>query len=337
LSGPGGSTYNRAISQKGPEAMGTSYVYFQKRVMPLEEARVPVMTHAFLYGTGVFEGIRGNWSDERGEILLFRAREHFERIRESAHIMHIGLDLSVDEMMDICEQVVAKCGYREDVYIRPIAYKSGAVIGPRMHDVDDDYLMFVMPFGDYLDADAGIRCQTSSWRRVPDTSIPARAKVTGLYVNSALAKTEAQQNGFDEAIMLNDDGHVSEGSGENIVIIRHGRLITPERSDNILEGITLASVFEIARAELGLEIIERTLDRTELYIADECFMTGTAAHLSPVVEVDRRKIGGGKVGPVTQKLQSLFWDCIRGRNGKYAGWVTPVTPASEPATADAKA
>jgi branched-chain amino acid aminotransferase len=313
--------------------MPTQYAYFQKRIVPLEEARVPVMTHAFLYGTGVFEGIRGNWSDDQGATLLFRAREHFERLRMSAQIMHIGMEQTVDELMDICEQVVAMCGYREDVYLRPIAYKSGEVIGPRMHDVADDYLLFVIPFGNYLDLEAGIRCQTSTWRRVPDTSIPARAKVTGLYVNSALAKTEAMQNGFDEAIMLNDDGHVSEGSGENIVIVRHGRLITPERSDNVLEGITLASVFELARAELGLEVIERTIDRSELYVADEVFLTGTAAHLSPVIEVDRRQIGGGGIGPITSKLQSLFFDCLRGRNVKYAHWVHAVTPVAEPATA----
>ncbi len=313
--------------------MPTSYAYFQKRIVPLEAAKVPVMTHAFLYGTGVFEGIRGNWSEERGAILLFRAREHFERIKMSAQIMHIDLPLSVDELLDICVQVVERCGFREDVYIRPIAYKSGQVIGPRMHDVEDDYLLFVLPFGNYLDLDKGIRCQTSSWRRVPDTSIPARAKVTGLYVNSALAKTEAMQNGFDEAIMLNDDGHVSEGSGENVVIVRHGRLITPERSDNVLEGITLASVMRLAEEELGLKVIERTIDRTELYVADECFLTGTAAHLSPVIEVDRRKVGSGEIGPITSKLQKLFFDCIRGRNPKYAGWVTPVAPASEPATA----
>jgi branched-chain amino acid aminotransferase len=304
--------------------------------MPLEEARVPVLTHAFLYGTGVFEGIRGNWSEERREILLFRAAEHFERLKQSAQIMHIDLPLSAAEMVDIAERVVAAGAFDEDTYLRPIAYKSGEVIGPRMHDVEDDFLLFAIPFGNYLDLDAGIRCQTSTWRRVPDTSIPARAKVTGLYVNSALAKTEAMQNGFDEAIMLNDDGHVSEGSGENVVIVRHGRLITPARSDNVLEGITLSSVFELARNELGLEIIERTIDRSELYVADECFLTGTAAHLSPVVEIDRRTIGRGGVGQITAALQSLFFDAIRGRNAKYASWVHAVRSGTA-AKAGAKA
>jgi branched-chain amino acid aminotransferase len=313
--------------------MGTSYCYLQKRIVPLEEAKVGVMTHAFLYGTGVFEGVRGNWSEERGETLIFRPREHFARLKQSAHIMHIGLPQSAEELTDICAQVVAQCGFREDVYIRPIAYKSGQVIGPRLDGVEDDFMLFAIPFGNYLDTEAGIRCQTSTWRRVPDTSIPARAKVNGLYVNSALAKTEALENGYDEAIMLNDDGHVSEGSGENLVMIRHGRLITPARSDNVLEGITLESVCQIAREDLGLEVIERTIDRTELFVADEVFLTGTAAHISAVTEVDRRRVGDGGVGPVTRKLQAIFFDAIRGRNEKYAHWVMPVSPVAEAAAA----
>ena len=313
--------------------MSGPYAYFQKRIVPLEEARVNVMTHAFLYGTAVFEGIRGNWSDEQGATLIFRPIEHFRRLKMSSHIMHIELPQSAEELSDITARVVAACGLREDVYIRPIAYKSGEIIGPKLDGVESDFMVFAIPFGNYLDLDAGIRCQTSTWRRVPDTSIPARAKVNGLYVNSALAKTEAVENGYDEAIMLNDDGHVSEGSGENLAMIRHGRLITPERSDNVLEGITLDSITELAKNELGLEVIERTIDRSELYIADEVFLTGTAAHISPVIEVDRRAVGTGSVGPVTQKLQSLFFDIIRGRNAKYGHWVRAVTPAAEPQAA----
>jgi branched-chain amino acid aminotransferase len=315
--------------------MGSPHAYFQKRIVPLEEARVGIMTHAFLYGTAVFEGVRGNWSEERGETLIFRPREHFERLKKSAHIMHIELPESAEQLVEICANVVAQAGFREDVYIRPIAYKSGEVIGPKLDGVDDDFLCFAIPFGNYLDLDAGIRCQTSTWRRVPDTSIPARAKVNGLYVNSALAKTEAIENGYDEAIMLNDDGHVSEGSGENIAIVRDGKLVTPERSDNILEGITLDSVFTIARDELGLDVTERTIDRSELYIADEVFLTGTAAHLSAVIEVDRRKVGSGRVGPITSRLQSLFFDAIRGRNPRYASWVHAVKPAGVAAAAKA--
>ena len=305
-----------------PEPM----IYFQRRFMSLSEAKLPVMTHAFLYGTACFEGIRGNWNEDDGQVYLFRLREHYQRLRMSSRILRIELPYTDDQLCDLTKEVVARAGYTEDIYIRPIAYKSAEVIGPRLHDVDDDFLVFVMPFGNYLDPDAGIRCMTSTWRRVDDLGIPARAKVNGLYVNSALAKTEAQENGFDEAIMLDERGHVSEGSGENIFIVRKGKLVTPSPSDNILEGITRDSVITLARDELSIETVERSIDRSELYVADECFMTGTAAHVTAVVEVDRRAIGGGTTVPVTGRLQQLYFEAIRGKNGKYAHWVTPVRP-----------
>ncbi len=311
--------------------MAARMAYFQGSIMPLEDAKISIMTHAFMYGTACFEGIRGNWNADDGQLYVFRTREHYHRLRMSCRILRIELALSEDKLCEITHQLVARSGYTEDVYIRPIAYKSEEVIGPRMHDVADDFLIFVIPFGDYLDADAGNRCMTSTWRRVDDRGIPARAKVNGLYVNSALAKTEAQENGFDEAIMLDDRGHVSEGSGENIVLVRDGKLITPAAADNILEGITLSSVITLARDELGLETVERSIDRSELYVADECFMTGTAAHVTAVIEVDRRPIGDGKTGELTRKLQQLYFDAIRGKNATYAQWVTPVTPQAAPA------
>jgi branched-chain amino acid aminotransferase len=299
--------------------------FFQGNYMPLAEAKVPVMTHAFLYGTACFEGIRGNWNEEDGSVYLFRVREHYERLRMSCRILKINLAYSDDELCDITAKLVADSGYGEDLYIRPIAYKSEEVLGPRMHDIADDFLCFVTPFGPYLD-DAGIRCATSTWRRVDDLGIPARAKVNGLYVNSALAKTEALENGFEEAIMLDERGHVSEGSGENIFLVRNGALITPAPSDNILEGITRSSIMTLARDELGIQTIERAIDRSELYVADECFMTGTAAHISAVIEVDRRPVGDGVAGQVTRRLQELYYDAIRGKNAKYASWVTAVKP-----------
>ena len=306
--------------------MATPTAYFQKNLVPLEDAKVGIMTHAFLYGTACFEGIRGNWNEEEGQLYLFRVRDHYRRLRMSCRILRIELALTDDELCDLTTELVARNGYTEDIYIRPIGYKSSEVIGPRLHDVADDFLIFVIPFGEYLDADAGIRCATSTWRRVDDLGIPARAKVNGLYVNSALAKTEALENGFDEAIMLDDRGHVSEGSGENILIVRNGTLITPPPSDNILEGITLESVITLARDELGIDTVERSIDRSELYVADECFMTGTAAHVTAVVEVDRRPVGDGKPGEITRRLQQLYFDVIRGKNAKYAHWVTPVKP-----------
>ena len=304
--------------------MPTPTAYFQGQFVPLAEAKVGVMTHAFNYGTAVFEGIRGNWNAEQNQLYLFRVRDHVRRVRQSAKIMRLGVRHSEDEIVDIILELVERNGYREDCYIRPMVYKSQEVVGVRMHDVEDDFLVFVTPFGAYLDPEAGARCMTSSWRRVDDTSIPARAKVNGLYVNNAMAKTEAHLNGFDEAILLNQDGHVSEGSGENIVMLRRGRLITPPPADNILEGITLETALELAQRELGIESERRSIDRSELYIADELFMTGTAAHVTPVVEVDHIPVGDGKPGKVSRALQQRYFAAITGRVPEYAEWLTPV-------------
>ncbi len=301
----------------------TPYAYFQKQFVPLAEAKIGVMTHAFNYGTGVFEGIRGNWNDKEQQLYLFRLKEHFDRLRRSCRIMRIELPYSDEELFSITTQLAEMSGFREDVYVRPLAYKSSEVLGVRLHDLDDDFLMFVTPFGPYLDIEKGARCCTSSWRRVEDTGIPARAKITGIYANSALAKTEAMLNGFDEAIMLDERGHVSEGSGENIFVVEGDVLITPPPSSNILVGITRETAITLAREEMGMATVEREIDRSELYAAEECFMTGTAAHVTPVVELDHRPIGDGKMGPVTKRLVQLYFDVITGRNPKYASWCTP--------------
>ncbi|HTE85521.1 MAG TPA: branched-chain amino acid transaminase [Dehalococcoidia bacterium] len=303
--------------------MGERYAYFQKQIVPLAEAKVSVMTHAFNYGTACFEGIRGNWNERRQQLFMFRVRDHYERLHRSCKILQIKLPYSVDELVDLTVKVVSAAGFHEDVYVRPIAYKSGEIVGVRLHDIPDDFLIFVTEFGAYLDFTRGIHCGTSSWRRVDDLGIPARAKITGIYVNSALAKSEAILSGFDEAIMLTHDGHVSEGSGENIFIVERGRLITPPPSDNILVGITAATVRQIAREELGIETTERQIDRSELYIADEIFLTGTAAHVSPVSMVDHRAIGTGEVGPITAKLQERYFAIACGDVDEYSSWLTP--------------
>ena len=304
--------------------MSAPYAYFKKQFVPLAEAKIGVMTHAFNYGTGCFEGIRGNWNERDEHIYLFRLSDHFARLARSCRILKIDLPYSTDELCNIATKVVGMCGYSEDIYLRPLAYKSSEVVGVRLHNLDDDLLMYVTPFGPYLDLDKGIRCMTSSWRRVDEMAIPARAKVTGIYVNSALAKTEAQESGFDEAIMLASDGHVAEGSGENIFIIENGKLITPSPSDNILVGITRDTVIRLAREELGIETQERPIARAELYTADECFMTGTAAHVTSVVDIDRRPVGNGQIGEVTSRLQKLYLDVICCKNSKYAHWCTAV-------------
>ena len=303
--------------------MATPYAYFKREIVPLSEAKIGVMTHAFNYGTAVFEGVRGNWNEDEGQIYVFRMKEHYDRLRRSCRIMRIDFPYENEELSSITTQLVEMSGYREDVYIRPLAYKSSELLGVRLHDLDDDFLIFVAPFGPYLDIEKGARCCTSSWRRVEDTGIPARAKITGIYANSALAKTEANLNGFDEAIMLDERGHISEGSGENIFVVQGDQVITPPPSSNILVGITRDTVMTLVREELGLLIVERDIDRTELYTSDECFMTGTAAHVTPVVELDHRIIGDGRMGPVTGRLVSMYFDIITGRNAKYAHWCTP--------------
>jgi branched-chain amino acid aminotransferase len=308
--------------------MPTPTAFFRGEFMPMEDAKIGVMTHAFNYGTAVFEGIRGNWNAEQEQLYLFKVRAHFERLRKSAKIMRMELRYSDDELVEITNELARRNGYNEDIYVRPMVYKSSEAVGVRMHDLEDDFLLFVTPFGAYLDPDAGVRCMTSSWRRIDDTMIPARAKVNGLYVNNAMAKTEAQLNGFDEAIMLNTDGHVSEGSGENIVMIRNNKLISPPETDNILEGLTLDTAFEVARNELGLEIERRSIDRSELYIADEIFMTGTAAHVTPVTEVDRVPIGDGGTGPISAKIQQTYFDMIAGKLPQYSHWISPVYEAA---------
>ncbi len=300
------------------------YAFLNKQFMPLSEAKIGVLTHALHYGTGCFEGIRGNWNDEQQQLYVFRLKDHYKRMLAGCRIMKIKLPYSLDELCQVTLQLVEKSGYHEDIYIRPLAYKSSQSIGVRLHDLEDDFLTVVTTLPAYLDLDKGVRCGTSAWRRVDDTMIPARGKITGIYVNSALARTEAWEHGFDEAILLTYDGHVSEGSGENIFLLIDGKLLTPPSSDNILMGITRDTVIKLARNELGLETGERSIDRSELYIAEECFLTGTAAHVTPVIEIDHRKVGSGEVGEITQKLQQLFFDVIRGKNPKYLDWCTPV-------------
>ena len=297
-----------------------SYAYFHKQFVPLSEAKIGVMTNAFHYGTAIFEGIRGNWNSEQKQIYLFRLKEHYERLHNGCRILKIALPYTIDELCQITVKLVEMCRFEEDVYVRPLAYKSAERLGVRLHDVEDDFLAFVIPWGPYLDVDKA-RCGISSWRRPEETP---RAKITGLYINNALAKSEAIENGFDEAIMFTSDGHVSEGSGENIFLVTDGKLVTPASYDSFLMGITRDTVIKLAQKELGIETIERQIDRSELYIAEECFFTGTAAHITPIAEIDHRKIGNGEIGEITKRLQQLYSEVIRGNNPKYLDWCTPV-------------
>jgi len=301
-----------------------SYAFFNGKLVPLSEAKVGIMTHAFNYGTACFEGIRGNWNEEQGQMYIFRLREHYERLIESCRVLQIEIPHTMDQLIAITLELVQRCGYREDTYIRPMAYKSSEQVGVRLHNLEASFLIFAMPFGPYLDIAKGAKCCISSWRRVDSNMIPIRAKINGLYVNSALAKTEAAEKGFDEAILLTHDGHVSEGSGENLFLVIDGQLVTPPISDNILIGITRDTVMTLAKNELGIDTIERSIDPGELYTAEECFLTGTAAHVAPVIQIDDSSVGSGEVGSITKKLQDLYFDVILGKNKKYLDWCTPV-------------
>ncbi len=298
----------------------SSYAYFQKQFVPFSEAKLGVMTNFLHYGTGVFEGIRGNWNSQKQQLYIFRPKEHYERMQDGCHVLNIDLHHTVDELCQITVELVKKCDFKEDIYIRPLAYKSSESLGVRLHDLECDFLVFAFPWGPYLDKDKA-KCIVSSWR-FPN-EVP-RAKLTGLYVTNALAKTEAVDSGFDEAIMLTPDGYVAEGSGENLFLVIDGKLVTPASYDGILIGITRQTVMQLARNELGIETIERHVNRIELYTAEECFLTGTAAHVTPVAEIDRRKIGNGEIGEITGKLQKLYFDMIQGNNPKYLDWCTPV-------------
>ena len=297
-----------------------SYAFFRKQFVPLSEAKIGVMTHSLHYGTAVFEGIRGNWNSEQKQLYLFRLKEHYHRMHEGCQVLKIDLPYTIDELCQITVEVAEKCGFQEDLYIRPLAYKSSEALGVRVHDLECDFLVFAFPWGPYLDMDKA-RCCVSSWRY--PTEVP-RAKLAGLYINNALAKTEAVESGFDEAIMLTSDGYVSEGSGENIFLVIGGKLITPPSYEIMLMGITRDTVIKLAKNELGVETIERPVDRSELYTADECFLTGTAANITPVAEIDRRKIGNGEIGDITRKLREIYSNVIRGNNPKYLDWCTPV-------------
>jgi len=305
--------------------MANALVYFRGKIVPADEARVSVMTHALHYGTAVFEGIRGNWNEEQGKMYVFRLKEHYLRFIQGCKILLLNIPHTADDLCRITTELIQSCGYKEDLYIRPLAYKSQEkVANLKLHELESDFTLMTVPFGAYIDTDGAIRCCTSSWRRIDDTIIPPRVKISGHYVNGILAKTEAVMAGFDEAIMLNQDGNVSEGTGENLFLISNGVLHTPPVADNNLVGITRDSAMQLAKNELGIESVERNIRRSELYLADEVFLTGTAAHITPVGELDSRAIGDGGVGSITRKLQALYADVIRGKNPDYLHWCNEV-------------
>jgi branched-chain amino acid aminotransferase len=300
------------------------YAYFMGKVVPFEDAKVSVATHALNYGTAVFGGLRGYWNDEQKKMYVFRPQDHYRRLLNSAKMMCMEVPHTPESLTEVTLELLKADGWQRDIYIRPLIYKSDLGIGVRLHNLTDSVTIFTLPSTKYIQNDTDAHATISSWRRVDDNVIPARGKVSGAYANSALIKTEAARAGFDEALVLNQDGHVSEGSAMNVFIVRDGVVVTPPVTDNILEGITRRSIIELAKNELGLEVVERSIDRTEVYIAEELFMTGTAAQVVAVTKVDFRPVGSGAMGPVTAELRTRYEDILRGRNPKYARWVVSV-------------
>lgn len=298
----------------------STHAFFEGKIVPWSEAKINIATHGFLYGTSVFSGMRAYWNEDKKKLFVFRPFDHYRRLLNSARMMAMEIPYDEEGLIDLTMNLLRTDNWKQDVYLRPTIYKSDMGIGVRLHNLKDEFCMFVMPFEKYVSNDTNAHVTFSSWKRIDDNVIPARGKVAGAYANSALIKTDANRAGFDEALALDGNGHVSEGSAMNIFMIRDGVVITPPVTDNILEGITRRSVIELARNEMGLEVVERSIDRTEVFIAEEMFMTGTAAQIVAVTKIDHRPVGIGKMGPITTKLREMFDDIVRAKNPKYQKW-----------------
>ncbi len=301
-----------------------TYAYFKNQFVPVDQAKISILNNTFQYGTGIFEGIRAYWNPEKRQLYIFRLVEHYLRMLRNCRVLKLNIGKDEKELSEITVELLRKNRPETDTYIRPIAYVDSEGIGPKFVGYPTGFAIYTIPLGDYIDVSSGIKVGFSSWRRINDNTIPARCKVTGGYVNSALAKTEALEHGYDEAIFLTENGFISEGSAENLFLMRGGKLITPALSEDILEGITRETVIELAREELGIDTVERPIGRTELYVADEAFLCGTGAQVSPMIEVDKRPLGNGRIGPITAKIQALYFDVVKGNHKKYLHWLTPV-------------
>jgi branched-chain amino acid aminotransferase len=302
--------------------LSDTIVYAKGEFCRYADAKVGLLTHGLQYGTGCFEGIRGYWVPEDEELYLVLLRDHFERLATSAKILTMRLPNTADELIEMTIELCVRNRFTTDVYVRPFIYKAAEDVGVRLHNVPDAFAIVPMPFTPYLDASRGLHVCVSSWRRADDTMAPPRAKITGLYVNSALAKSEAVENGYDEAILLSHDGHVAEGSAENVFVVRRGVLYSPDPSQNVLEGCTRRVIMDVARQEFGLKVVERSIDRGELYAADEVFFTGTAAGVAYVSSIDRRSVGDGAMGPIARRLADFYERIVTGREPRYAAWIT---------------
>jgi branched-chain amino acid aminotransferase len=308
-----------------------SFAFFRGRIVPYSEARVGVLTHGLNYGTGVFSGMRGYWNAEEKELFVFRPEDHYRRFRDSAKMIGMELQWNERELAARATELLRAEGYREDCYLRSLAFYADETVGVRLHDLTPEVSIVSIPYGRYIEKEEGAHATISSWRRVDDNAIPARGKIVGAYVNSALAKSEAMRAGFDDAIVLTNDGHVSEGSAANFMLVRNGVVITPPITDNILEGITRRTVMELLDKEMKVKVVERSIDRSEIYVADEALFVGTGVQVVAITRVDHRPIGTGRIGPIASALRELYFRVVRGQHPAYRGWCAPVYGAAAPA------
>ena len=301
-----------------------NYAFFKGRIVPYKDANVGILTHALNYGSAVFGGLRAYWNDEEQQLFIYRPEDHFKRFLQSAKLMCMELPYSATQLVDHLTELMRKEGHKQDCYIRPLAFFCDEIIGVRLHNLHTELSIVAIPFGSYGTNEDSQHVTVSSWRRVDDNIIPARGKIAAAYVNSAFVKTDANRAGFDEALVLNQDGHLSEGSAANVFLYRNGVWATPAITDNILEGITRRSIIHFMREDLKWEVVERTIDRTEVYLADEMFFAGTGVQIAAITKVDHRNVGTGKMGPQTGELKHFFMDVVHGRNAKYRSWCHPI-------------
>ncbi len=313
------------------------FAYFSGSIVPIADAQVNIMTHALHYGTSIFAGMRGYWNAEEEELYIFRPHDHFKRFLQSGKLMRMSLPYTTEQLTAILVDLLRAEAYRENCYIRPLAFASSHTIGVKVHDLDTALTIFAMPFGSYIENEEGAHVAFSAWRRVDDNAIPARGKIGGAYVNSALSSTDVRLAGYDEALVLNDDGHVSEMSSANFFIVRDGVAITPPVQSNVLEGIVRRSLIQLLRDELGVEVLERNVDRSEVYLADEAFMCGTGVQLAAITRIEHRAIGSGTMGDITGRLRTLFFDVVAGRVPRYRAWLQPVYKGAANGTPDVTA
>jgi branched-chain amino acid aminotransferase len=300
------------------------YAFFEGDFVPSDQAKVSIGTHALQYGTGCFGGIRA-YLDRDGKTLnVFRLEDHTRRLLQSARFLRAQLPYGPAEIAGIVVDLIRKNAPRQNVYIRPFVYKAERVLSPRLTGVRDELAIYIIPLNDYLDLSAPLKLMVSSWQRIEDNVIPSRGKVSGAYVNSSLAKDQASEAGYDDAIMLNHHGKVSEASGANLFIVRDGTLVTPSITDAILEGITRRTLIEFA-GDAEIPVVERPIDRSELYIADEALLCGTGVQVAAIGSIDGRPIGDGQVGPITARLQTLFFALVEGQESPYTHYLTRVT------------